>query len=302
MQIVKHCNGFPLAITVVGRSLCRQPIEIWRKKVIEWSKGSSILDSETKLLLCLKCSLDALDKEMKECFLDPGSFPEDSEIPVATLIDMWAELYGLDEETLCLAHVYELRNRCLANFIDRRWSKLEGEEFYDLYYVKQHDLLRELAIFHAKLDPVEQRQRVHIEIYGNNLPKWWREQKYQPIKARLLSISTDEKFSMEWPNMQLPEAEVLVLHFQTSHYALPEFLQKMHKLKAVVVHGPPTLGSLSNFELLGLLSNLKRIRLENIIIPSITVKPIQLKSLRKLSLISCLCWKFQQTVGCISKS
>ncbi|XP_004304591.1 PREDICTED: probable disease resistance protein At5g66900-like [Fragaria vesca subsp. vesca] len=94
-KIVKRCNGFPLAITVVGRSLAGQPLEVWRRRESEWSKGSSILDSETKLFLCLQSSLDALDKgftTVKDCYLDLGSFPEDYKIPVGVLIDMWAEL------------------------------------------------------------------------------------------------------------------------------------------------------------------------------------------------------------------
>lgn len=122
-QIVKRCNGFPLAITIVGRSLCHQPIEFWRKTEAEWSRGSSILDSETKLLLCLQSSLDALDDEMvivKECFLDLGSFPEDYRIPVATLFDMWVELYELDENNMCISNIDELRTRSLANLIDQR--------------------------------------------------------------------------------------------------------------------------------------------------------------------------------------
>ncbi|XP_004304592.1 PREDICTED: probable disease resistance protein At5g66900-like [Fragaria vesca subsp. vesca] len=94
-KIVKRCNGFPLAITVMGSSLSGQPLEVWRKRESEWSKGSSILDSETKLFLCLQSSLDALDKGfslVKDCYLDLGSFPEDKKIPVGVLIDMWAEL------------------------------------------------------------------------------------------------------------------------------------------------------------------------------------------------------------------
>ncbi|PRQ43962.1 putative powdery mildew resistance protein, RPW8 [Rosa chinensis] len=193
-KIVQRCNGFPLAITIVGRSLCEKPIEFWRKTEAEWAKGSSILDTETKLFLCLQSSLDALDEDMalvKECFFDLGSFPEDYQIPLATLFDMWVELHGLDEHSKCIANVYELRTRTLANLIDHREMKMEGDDFYDERFLTQHDLLRELAIYHAKLEPVERRKRVIIEICGNDLPKWWRERKYQPMKARLLSISTD---------------------------------------------------------------------------------------------------------------
>ncbi|KAM5581576.1 putative disease resistance protein [Rosa sericea] len=290
-KIVKRCNGFPLAITVVGRSLSGKPIEIWRQRESEWSKDSSILDSdpETELFLCLQSSLDALDKRLaivKDCYLDLGSFPEDKLIRVDDLIDMWAELYDIDDDSVCFANVYELANRNLATLVDERDSdmKMEGDNFYGGRFVAQHDLLRELAIYNVKLDQVEQRKRMIIEIRGNKIPKWWREQKCHPIKARLLSITTTD-CDMEWPNLQLPEAEVFVLDFESpSSYRLPAFVQKMDKLKVLVVDGE---NELINFELLGLLPNLKRISLIGLLIGFITNKPMQLKSLKKISFTSC---------------
>ncbi|KAM1174743.1 hypothetical protein ACFX13_027898 [Malus domestica] len=290
-KIVERCKGFPLAITVVGKSLCGKPIEIWQKRVIEWSKGFSILDSETELLLCLERSLDALDKEMvgiKECFLDLGSFPEDQRIPAAALIDIWAELYDVDTDIKCIANLYELTTRSLANLVVTRKDKMEGDGYYSEHFVTQHDVLRELAIYNTKKGPVEHRKRLIIDICGDNLPKWWREQKHQPMKARLLSITTDEWFSTKWHDMQMPEVEVLVLNFQTKNYALPESVVNMDELKVVIVTNYGFLpAELSNFQLLSLLPNLRRIRLERISIPSITKNLIQLASLKKISLFMC---------------
>ncbi|XP_062014526.1 probable disease resistance protein At5g66900 [Rosa rugosa] len=292
-KIVKRCKGFPLAITVVGRSLCAQPIETWQHRLNQWSKGSSIFDFETDLLLCLQSSLDALDKKraiIKECFLDLGSFPEDRAIPVDALIDIWSELYEIDEDTACIANLYELNNRSLANLIDDRQSKLVGEGYYGDHYVTQHDVLRELAIYHSKLDSVEHRERLIIDICGSNLPKWWREQKYQVMKARLLSISTDgESSTSKWPSMHLPETEVLLLNLREREHAIAEFVEKMDKLKVLVITSEDFRysASLHNFQVLSRLSNLKRIRLERISISSIFKNSIQVKSLRKLSLIKC---------------
>ena len=122
-QIVERCRGFPLAITVVGRSLCGQPIEIWQKRVMEWSRGSSVLDSESDLLACLHSSLDTLDEEkslIRECFIDLGLFPEDQRIPATILIDIWAELYGIDEDIESIANLYELASRSLADLVVTR--------------------------------------------------------------------------------------------------------------------------------------------------------------------------------------
>ena len=102
-------------------------------------------------------------------------------------------------------------------------------------------------------------------------------------------VLTDAMFSMKWPNMELPEVEVLVLNFQTTkNYALPEFVDKMEKLKVLVVTNYGFLPSeVTNFQLLRSISNLKRIRLERISIPSITKNCIELKSLQKISLFMC---------------
>lgn len=88
--------------------------------------------------------------------------------------------------------------------------------------------------------------------------------------------------------MKLPEAEVLILNFQAENYALPDFLKSMSKLKVLIItnHGffP---AKLSNFELLGSLTNLKRVRFERVVIPSLTETSIKLENLQKLSLFMC---------------
>lgn len=121
LQIVEHFKGFPLAITVVGRSLCGKSAESWLKRLLTL-KGASILNSEAALIDSLQSSLDALNEEdpiLKECFLDLGSFPEDRRIPAAALIDMWAELYKL-EDFESIANLHELATRSLANLLITR--------------------------------------------------------------------------------------------------------------------------------------------------------------------------------------
>jgi hypothetical protein len=100
IQVVENCKGLPLAIKVIATSLSNRPYELWEKIVKELSQGRSILDSNTELLTRLRKILDVLEDNPinKECFMDLALFPEDQRIPVAALIDMWAELYGLDDD------------------------------------------------------------------------------------------------------------------------------------------------------------------------------------------------------------
>lgn len=98
----------------------------------------------------------------------------------------------------------------------------------------------------------------------------------------------DEKFSSSWPSMQAPEVEVLLLNFQTGKYSLPEFIEGMNKLKVLVLYNYGFVpAEVSNFPLLSSLSNLKRIRLEKISIPSLFLTSMKWRKLEKMSLVMC---------------
>nr|AKE49469.1 NBS-LRR disease resistance protein NBS54 [Dimocarpus longan]AKE49470.1 NBS-LRR disease resistance protein NBS55 [Dimocarpus longan] len=286
-KIIKICKGSPLVLTVVGRSLCREPAVVWQSRVKEWDQGISVISSDTELLSCLQSSLNALDDKVKECYLDLGSFPEDQRIPVPALIDMWMEMHEWVEEGLsAINYLHELSKRNLVNlFIARKNASDDG--CYNDHFVTQHDLLRELVIHRSMSEPIEQGKRLMIEIRENSFPKWWSQQKSNPTQARLLSISTDEKFSLCWYDMNAPEVEVVVLNLRTNKYTLPNFLENMGKLMVLIVTNNGFLPSeLSNFSILGsdTLSNLRRIRLEHISIPSFNV---QIANLQKISLVMC---------------
>ncbi|XP_039054417.1 probable disease resistance protein At5g66900 [Hibiscus syriacus] len=290
-QVIESCKGLPLALEVVGRSLCGQPIAMWRKRVKQHAKGLSILHSNADLLAHLQSSLDTLDSQaaIKDCYLDLGSFPEDHRIPATALIDMWVEQYELDEDNDAIGNLHELSDRNLVNLIVmRKDDESEADGCYNDHFVMQHDLLRELAIYQSGLDPVEKRKRIIIELSGNNIPNWWSEEKQQPLGANLLSISTDESFLYNWGYIQAPEVEVLVLNFRTKKYTLPVFMEEMRKLKVLIVMNdgicPAEVG---NFPLLYSLSNLKRIRLEKVSVPSLDTNSLRLKNLRKISLVMC---------------
>lgn len=126
MQIVKGCKGSPLALEGIGGSLCQQPFEVWQN-MKERLQSQSILESrDTDLLYHLQQSLDILEDKFsineKECFMDLGLFPKDQRIPVAALIDMWAELYHLDEDGRnAMTIVHDLTTRNLINVTVTRY-------------------------------------------------------------------------------------------------------------------------------------------------------------------------------------
>ena len=124
MKVVRSCKGLPLTIKVNATSLRSRPDDLWRKIVKELSQGHSILDSNTELLTRLQKIFDVLEDNsaIMKCFMDIALFPEDHRIPVAALVDMWAELYRPEDngiETMEIIKKLGIMN--LANVIIPRY-------------------------------------------------------------------------------------------------------------------------------------------------------------------------------------
>nr|KYP47976.1 putative disease resistance protein At5g66900 family [Cajanus cajan] len=289
-KVVRNCKGLPLAIKVIGRSLRHQPYELWQKMVEELSQGHSLLDSNTELLTYLQKMLDVLEDNtvIKECFMDLGLFPEDQRIPVTALIDIWAELYGVDNDGIeAMAIINKLDSMNLVNVIIARKNTSDTDNYYyNNHFIVLHDLLRELAIHQSTQEPIEERKRLIIDT-NENKSEWWHDEKQQGIMTRMLSIIFRyyETCNSYWSShMQPAQAKVLILNLRTNQYTFPEFIENMSKLKVLIVTNYNFHPSeLTNFELLGSLSNLKRIRLERISVHSF----VTLKNLKKLSLYMC---------------
>jgi hypothetical protein len=102
-----------------------KPVEVWQSRARKWSNGHSILNSSSHLRDCLRRSLEFSDDQVTliDYFMDLCSFPEDHRIAVAALIDMWAELYGLDEDGIdVIANLLELSTQKLANLVMTRYD------------------------------------------------------------------------------------------------------------------------------------------------------------------------------------
>lgn len=196
------------------------------------------------------------------------------------------------------------------------------DDYYSESYITQHDVLRELAIHLTNEQPVDQRIRLLVDVNKNEFPKWWSEKEKQHLQARLLSITTgpsvvslshvmififnihslfvnsstewgvydaDEMFSSSWPDMEAPEVEVLILNPGSKTYNLPEFMERMNRLKALIVTNYRSFPTelTSSYQLINCLSRLERIRLERISIPSFGNQNLKLPHLKKLSFFMC---------------
>ncbi|ONI22298.1 hypothetical protein PRUPE_2G119900 [Prunus persica] len=158
-EMLQHCKGLPLAITVLAGLLARkETIDEWdmvHKNVYEYIRRGRDLGSDYKdegyegVSWLLELSYDNLPYYLKLCFLYLAHFPEDCEIPVSTLTKLWmaegfissaAVEVMEDVSYMCLS---ELVGRCMVQVGKHGSSK-------KIKTCHLHDLMRDLCILKAK--------------------------------------------------------------------------------------------------------------------------------------------------------
>ncbi|XP_077221976.1 disease resistance protein At4g27190-like [Tasmannia lanceolata] len=145
VKVVKECGGLPLAIITVGRAMRgKERKEVWRDalRALKESAVPEIEGMEPKVFLSLKLSYDCLEEEnIKLCFLYCALFPEDYPIDVDGLVRYWTmegfanNVDNLEDASNKGHHIIKrLKDACLLEELSK-------------YYVKMHDLIRDLAIW-----------------------------------------------------------------------------------------------------------------------------------------------------------
>ncbi|CAA2993884.1 late blight resistance homolog R1B-17 [Olea europaea subsp. europaea] len=120
-RIAKECEGLPLAIGIIGGVLLGKGIEIyWWEKVAGRVHAYLNLDREERMDKLIALSFQNLPYHLKACFLYFGMFPEDFEIPVSKLLQLWtAEGFiqkeeGMNLEDIAEEYLEDLVNRNLV--------------------------------------------------------------------------------------------------------------------------------------------------------------------------------------------
>ncbi|KAJ4781187.1 Disease resistance protein ADR1 [Rhynchospora pubera] len=289
-QVVAECKGLPLALKVVGASMWGQSSpKMWAGARNRLTRAESIsVPHETRLLERMAASVDCLSGKVKECFLDLASFPEDKNIPLAVLMNLWMEIHDLDEED-AYAVLVELSNKNLLTLVKDAQNK--AGDLYSSYSelsVTQHDVLRDLAIHMGNREPVNSRRRLVMPRREDMLPRDWERNNHQKFDAQIVSIHTGEMKESDWYEMCFPKAEVLILNFSSSTYFLPPFITTMQNLKTLVLTNyGTTCATLKNLTAFTSLNSLRNLWLEKISLPPLPKTTIPLKSLRKISLVQC---------------
>ncbi|XP_028797489.1 disease resistance protein RPP13-like [Neltuma alba] len=153
-QMAESCGGLPLSIVVLAGILANKEKSYW-----EWSKIMSHVNSyltqpETQVQdIVLKLSYDSLPPKLRPCFLYFGMFPEDYEIPVRDLIQLWvAKGFILHSDFRITEDVAE---DYLDQLIDRSLIQVgRRRSDWGIKTCRIHDLLRELCISEGREEKV----------------------------------------------------------------------------------------------------------------------------------------------------
>ncbi|XP_062000339.1 probable disease resistance RPP8-like protein 2 [Rosa rugosa] len=154
-KMLESCSGLPLAINVLAALLAsKNRVVEWRtmsEKVEEYLRGHNGSDVTSQVMAL---SYDYLPERLQICFQYLGNFPEDYEIPVKTLTQLWmAE--GLiapispgsaaNMEDASYSYLDVLVERCMVQVV--KYS-LTG----NIKIIRLHDLMLELCRKKAKRD------------------------------------------------------------------------------------------------------------------------------------------------------
>ncbi|KAL7239267.1 hypothetical protein ACSBR2_005212 [Camellia fascicularis] len=193
-DMVRKCQGLPLAIVVLGGLLSRKHPNEWPKLQGRFWRHVSGDDFESHdsayVTQILALSFTDLPHHLKSCFLYFGLFPEDFEIDAKRLIRLWVaegfiqQAEGKTLEETAAEYLNELIDRNLIQVVKRNWMRIGR--------CRVHDLLRDFAIGKS-----EELNFLHI--YDGNVHST-----LSPCKhRRLASHSGGLKSSNIWRNYAL---------------------------------------------------------------------------------------------------
>ncbi|XP_040960806.1 probable disease resistance protein At1g58602 [Gossypium hirsutum] len=169
-DMVKHCAGLPLAISILGGLLATK-----YPSLTEWLKISANVKSYMKndkgevLRDVLALSYDDLPPYLRPCFLYLSHFPEDYEILADRLIQLWVAEgivsskqegdEGQIAEDVAEGYLLELAERCMIQVRKRDIATLKIRSF------QMHDLMRDFCLSKAK-----QQKFLYIADQSNACP------------------------------------------------------------------------------------------------------------------------------------
>ena len=189
--MIEYCGGLPLAITVLGGLLAtKQTLDKW-EDVLQHIKSYIFKEDDLRVNRVLSLSYNDLPCHLKPCFLYLGHFPEDFEIPIVELIQMWMgegfipQISHEDSEDTMEykgeQYLRELMQRCMV--LVGEISKLGRIETCRI-----HDLMRDFCISKAQ-------QENFLQITKKNIHSMEGSQgRIGKIRRLAISLESDDNY------------------------------------------------------------------------------------------------------------
>ncbi|KAK8575949.1 hypothetical protein V6N13_032738 [Hibiscus sabdariffa] len=141
-EVVKECDGLPLALITIGRTMASKTTLAEWEYAIKKLKQSEFPKMQEKVLPLLKFSYDDLSDTKKRCLLYCCLYPEDYDIPRKNLVEHWFCEGLLNENKFSEAQIegYDIMGSLLSDCL---LEKAEEE------CVKMHDVVRDMGLWIA---------------------------------------------------------------------------------------------------------------------------------------------------------
>ncbi|XP_077221993.1 disease resistance protein At4g27190-like [Tasmannia lanceolata] len=206
VDVVKQCGGLPLAIITMGKAMRgKERKQVWLDalRALKESAVPEIEGMESEVFRSLKLSYDYLEEyNIKLCFLYCALYPDDYKIDVSDLVRYWT-MEGFDKNVDDLENasnkaykIFEiLKDACLLEECRSEESLLEES---NSYFVKMHDLIRDLAIWITSSSSVEQGPKFLVKA-GMGLKEAPKENMWEGV-ARVSLMVNDIKRLPTRPN------------------------------------------------------------------------------------------------------
>ncbi|GLJ21063.1 hypothetical protein SUGI_0384890 [Cryptomeria japonica] len=231
--IAKECRGHPLAIKTLSRTMPQlhssAPSEweyiLMQLKAIDPQFYRIDEEILRELFTPLKHSYDALETdELRLCFLHLAAYSEGEEIDADQLIQLWlAE--GLVKSRFEGRYIFLkiLAHRCLVDI------EVKEENSLDIWKVKIHDLLRDMAIHVAEID--------QNSLFRAGQSLTWFPSVARVISMRISLMRNRIRFLPE--NFDCTKLVTLLLSWNTIEEVPEGFLENLYKLKVLDLSNTP---------------------------------------------------------------
>ncbi|KAL2329666.1 hypothetical protein Fmac_017247 [Flemingia macrophylla] len=148
-SIAETCKGLPLAIVVLAGVVAKK-----EKSQREWKRIKDASWDLTEVMDILRLSYDNLPTRLKPCFLYFGIYPEDYEISVKEVIQLWiAEGFIKRENQKATEELEDIGDRYLDDMVDRNLVQVvKRRSDGGVKTCRIHDLLRDLCVSECIFD------------------------------------------------------------------------------------------------------------------------------------------------------